>query len=242
MPDTHFHPDALVRPEGIFERRMVFCPRLQEFLTEDLIVTCEECGDFAIFCCPCSPNSDVQRRSCHKYRLVFTDGACRDNGALGATSGVGLAVGTDSADSLSQLSIPITTKHDRDHKRTSQRAELLGALYGLRFLGLPSRIIEIEGEDPELKDNISCRKTGNPVWVIATDSEYVVKGMTEWLPQWKVRCTYTRKDSQNLSCTSGRGKSPFFLADIEVCSGTICSPTETPSQQILTYSSKSTKR
>ena len=26
-------------------------------------------------------------------------------------------------------------------------------------------------------------------WVIATDSEYVVKGMTEWLPAWKV-CTY----------------------------------------------------
>lgn len=27
-------------------------------------------------------------------------------------------------------------------------------------------------------------------WVIATDSEYVVKGMTEWLPAWKVcaRC------------------------------------------------------
>ncbi|KAL9028154.1 MAG: hypothetical protein Q9196_003436 [Gyalolechia fulgens] len=22
-------------------------------------------------------------------------------------------------------------------------------------------------------------------WIIATDSEYVVKGMTEWLPRWK---------------------------------------------------------
>jgi ribonuclease HI len=23
-------------------------------------------------------------------------------------------------------------------------------------------------------------------WIIAIDSEYVVKGMTEWLPKWKV--------------------------------------------------------
>lgn len=26
-------------------------------------------------------------------------------------------------------------------------------------------------------------------WIIATDSEYVVKGMTEWLPTWEVSCT-----------------------------------------------------
>ena len=31
-------------------------------------------------------------------------------------------------------------------------------------------------------------RSGAPdaVWVVATDSEYVVKGMTEWLPAWKV--------------------------------------------------------
>ena len=27
---------------------------------------------------------------------------------------------------------------------------------------------------------------GSKAWIVATDSEYVVKGITEWLPTWKV--------------------------------------------------------
>ncbi len=32
-------------------------------------------------------------------------------------------------------------------------------------------------------------------WVITSDSEYVVKGITEWLPNWKVSLTNCRKTS-----------------------------------------------
>lgn len=36
------------------------------------------------------------------------------------------------------------------------------------------------------RGNFNPNEAEKKVWIIATDSEYVVKGMTEWLPTWKV--------------------------------------------------------
>ena len=36
------------------------------------------------------------------------------------------------------------------------------------------------------KDGSHRSRDLDKAWVIATDSEYVVKGMTEWLQSWKV--------------------------------------------------------
>ena len=74
--------------------------------------------------------------------------------------------------------MPITAAVDPGQKRTSQRAELLAALAGLRFL---SGAYEANHSDSD-KDS---DEIDNP-WVITTDSEYVVEGMTEWLPTWKM--------------------------------------------------------
>ena len=54
--------------------------------------------------------------------------------------------------------------------RSNQRAELCAAKLGVELLA------EAYAEESKAK-----------AWIIATDSEYVVKGMTEWLPTWKVR-------------------------------------------------------
>ncbi|KAL9047111.1 MAG: hypothetical protein Q9206_006898 [Seirophora lacunosa] len=116
------------------------------------------------------------RKLCHHFRLVFTDGACRQNGQQGATAGIGIA--GSKAEEL-HLSLPITTDMDPTHKRTSQRAELLAALEGLQYLANQSKRRKVvEG----IKSNSPDQEKS---WIIATDSLYVVEGMTEWLPVWK---------------------------------------------------------
>jgi len=105
--------------------------------------------------------------------VVFTDGACSRNGFDGAVSGIG---GTYGNDVDYQWSIPVDERIDSTPIRTNQRAELLAAIEGVRRLGdfLESKV----EENPPL----------NPrsVMVVATDSEYVCKGVTEWMPKWKV--------------------------------------------------------
>jgi len=116
---------------------------------------------------------------CHHFRLVFTDGACLNNGQVGAKAGLGVAVG--SLESGHHLSLPVNLNVDAGQRRTSQRAEQLAALHGLAYLSEmtklnTSRHYSNPPKEPEEDMN----------WIIATDSEYVVKGMTEWVPEWKV--------------------------------------------------------
>ena len=80
--------------------------------------------------------------------------------------------------------MPITDLEDDFALRSNQRAELHAAKLGLEFLAEAHRI----NTEPEDESN---------VWVIATDSEYVVKGMTEWLPTWRVS-NYPDKGFYNL--------------------------------------------
>lgn len=83
------------------------------------------------------------------------------------------------------MAAPIDDRMDPVGKRTSQRAELLAALEGLRMM---CRVTALD--DCEAHESREYASRGDPrAWVITTDSEYVVKGMTEWLPRWKVRHT-----------------------------------------------------
>lgn len=158
-------------PQGIYGRRLRLCPSLESCETSDLILTCPDCNRFYLVCCSCRKRYRKTERPCHNYRLVFTDGACRNNGQMGATAGIGIAYGTDEQ---SQISIPITDEEDDFPRRTSQRTELLAALTGLQYVCEPVCSLVHGRGDP------------NRSLIIASDSEYVVKGMTEWLPRWKV--------------------------------------------------------
>lgn len=166
--------------EGVIGRKMVFCPKLQAFDVDELIQSCDDCNDFVLYCCSCSQSRPNLKKPCHHFRLVFTDGACIQNGHRAATSGIGMAYGKNGE---SQQAIPVTELMDQGQKRTSQRAELLAAFHGVQFLAEADRL-----GAPEIKRR---KKTHGPrdsekAWIVATDSEYVVKGMTEWLPAWKV--------------------------------------------------------
>ncbi|KAJ7740217.1 ribonuclease H-like domain-containing protein, partial [Mycena maculata] len=101
------------------------------------------------------------------HRLVFVDGACPNNGQPGARGGIGCAIGNSSKD---QISVPVTEAMDPGARRTSQRAELLAALHGLHFI-VGTSSAEHDAREGE--------------YIIVADSEYVLKGMTEWMPRWK---------------------------------------------------------
>jgi ribonuclease HI len=161
-----YHPGT----EGVIERRMVFCETLlSTFDTGELLSQCPDCLRFCAYCC------QHESSTCHHFALAFTDGSCLNNGQVGATSGLGIAIGSIGIGD-DQWSIPVDGSVDSDPRRTSQRAELLAAIEGLR----------------RLCDNSTrggarhgTRRQAGQCWVIVTDSEYVVKGMTEWVPVWK---------------------------------------------------------
>ncbi|EMD41108.1 hypothetical protein CERSUDRAFT_103428 [Gelatoporia subvermispora B] len=169
--------------EGVFGRRFQFCPTLkrQAQKPSDLILTCPRCLDYAARCCH-HVNFESEQ-ACHHYRLVFTDGACLSNGQSGATAGIGIAMGELDG---RQWSVPIDNSIDSFPKRSSQRAELLAAIHALRFLSetrIKAALESPHGHRQAImhQDDVQDREC----WVVTTDSEYVVKGITEWFPQWK---------------------------------------------------------
>ena len=180
--------------QGVIGRKLVLCKRLLGYPTADLIKLCPGCERFVLYCCHCSLDYYDERTGrfnypaepCHHFRLIFTAGACHSNGQGIATAGIGVANGKKMA---SKLSIPIMESDDPNRRRSGHRAELLAALCavtgviaadGRSLMSERKRAIAAAaelGEDLE-EDEVS--------WIIATDSEYVVKGMTEWLPACRV--------------------------------------------------------
>lgn len=88
--------------------------------------------------------------------LIFIDGACSNNGTPQARAGYGVKWGAHSN---------LSSRLEGDGPETSNRAELRAAIVAL---GL--RAWNGEGFDKV---------------VLACDSEYVVKGISEWVPVWK---------------------------------------------------------
>lgn len=162
--------------EGVFDRRLYFCPRLQSFGVNELILTCPCCQGFFLYCCHCSlREGNLEDGPCHHYPLVLTDGACRNNGKEDATAGIGFVFGTLEDQ---QYGIPVTTDMDDFAKQTSQRAELLAAINGLQYM------CEVTRANAE--DALNTVNNPHKTIIVATDSQYVVSGITTWFPDWKV--------------------------------------------------------
>ncbi|TKW58156.1 Ribonuclease H1 [Colletotrichum tanaceti] len=95
--------------------------------------------------------------------VIAVDGACRGNGMTDAIAAVGVYVGEDSPYNMSlRLDEP---------NPTNQIAELRAGYHGLKV----ARDIQRVGVK-----NIKLTKV-----VIKSDSEYLVKGMTEWVFRWE---------------------------------------------------------
>ncbi|PBK73628.1 ribonuclease H-like protein [Armillaria solidipes] len=175
--------------KGVFNRRFRFCGFFREKPARDLITQCQRCTRYYAACCAHQSLRGSLVVPCHHDKLVFTDGACSNNGRQGATAGIGVVIG--GAEEC-RWSIPIDDNIDPDSPRTSQRAELLAALEGLEKLREEETYIDgSEGEQPRRHQTAKFKthKSANPsdpyTWVIVTDSEYVILGMTEYIYKWR---------------------------------------------------------
>ncbi|PCD20109.1 hypothetical protein AU210_016765, partial [Fusarium oxysporum f. sp. radicis-cucumerinum] len=100
----------------------------------------------------------------HDCIFIAVDGACRGNGTPDAKAAIGVFVGETSSFNRSLFATPGT--RDEPNRRTERRIVALEqALEILRTKAL--------GEEPLHKV------------VIKADSEYLVKGMTEWVFKWE---------------------------------------------------------
>jgi len=90
--------------------------------------------------------------------VIYTDGACENNGQSKAAAGVGVYFGADDARNISEA-LPGSTQ-------TNQRAEMMAVIRALETI------------------NEEKSKPRGPV-IIKSDSNYTVKGHREWMPKWK---------------------------------------------------------
>ena len=170
---------------GVIEqRKFTLCPTEADYEFSLLFVECEFCSRlFASCCIHKSYGGDLYRteleggRCCHFSKLVFTDGACSNNGLDGAKGGLGITIGVSEEYCWST---PVTDAVDPSAAaRTNQRAELLAAIEGLKKL-----------EDRFREDHHTSTgyipKQKRREYIVVSDSEYVVKGITEWFPTWRV--------------------------------------------------------
>ncbi len=147
------------------------------FPLDRLIVECN-CGRSFPACCRHQfYDGDLHEGEdfpCHDFQLVFTDGACSNNGMVNAKAGLGITLGGGKY----SWSIPVDDTIDLRHPRTNQRAELLAAIEGLK---------KLYDVDHRGYKKCAMRHMSKDAYILVTDSEYVTKGITEWLPAWRVR-------------------------------------------------------
>lgn len=149
------------------------CPGVYDRHGEDPTIpqVCRKNGEFSALCC--------QHKHCHWRPAVFVDGACLGNGSVNARSGYAVVWGVNEDQAIS---ISIDASEDPCKPRSNQRAELLATLQGVRVL---KELKELDQQNSRGSDNQPCG--ARPEYLVATDSEYVVKGITQWMPKWEVR-------------------------------------------------------
>jgi ribonuclease HI len=183
--------------QEVINRKLQLCEYLLGLDVEQLQQICDHCNLWYMLCCSCNgkrkermveaeksgiswehieEEDGMGSTVCHHFRLVFVDGAAINNGKPTARAGFGCVV---SYEKDGQISLPVVDSVDGVQKRSNQRAELLAAITGLHLL---------DQLNPHTPDEVAKwkEKSDKVVWVIASDSEYVVKGMTEWFLGWKV--------------------------------------------------------
>ncbi|KAJ6184329.1 hypothetical protein N7519_005630 [Penicillium mononematosum] len=134
--------------------------------------------DIGSWVCLACPTSTRKCRDCKQYEghedslVIAIHGDCL-NEKTGKRSAIGVFYGRGNAGNISW---PIPGKDDHSH--TTQIAELTACLRALRNA---TSIIERRRKMMRKGKVLMPLNT----FVIKTDSEYLVRGLTEWLPKWK---------------------------------------------------------
>ena len=177
-------------------RKFFFCPTLSDYDVSNLIVECPNCTTLFAACCAHQSFGghmfEPEQPVCHHLQLVFTSGACSNNGqGYAAKAGLGIVIGVD--DLFWSIAVD-DTLDTAPSPRTNQRAELLAAIEGLKKLELVHQFCSDMGDGVNHSNSATssqraiadegCRAN----YIVVTNSEYVVKGITEWFPEWRVSC------------------------------------------------------
>lgn len=132
------------------------------------------------------------RASNNRQFLIYTDGACSENGGPDARGGCSFVYkDCTQIPTAGRVSFPLENRGPTGevHQHTSNRAELRAVIAALRFR-------RWDGE-------------GYTSLVIATDSEYVAHGATQWVKAWlrngwKTRTGATVKNQDLWKCLFGQ--------------------------------------
>lgn len=112
----------------------------------------------------------AQRRRPKRFVLVHADESCLRNGAEDASpGGAGVLLETSTPDGIARRDVFISAPDT-----TNNRMALAGAIAAFALLSQRGRRYRV---------------------LFVSDSEYLVKGMTEWLPSWQAR-GWRRKGGQ----------------------------------------------
>eukprot|EP01117_Protostelium_nocturnum_P008886 TRINITY_DN3187_c0_g1_i3.p1 TRINITY_DN3187_c0_g1~~TRINITY_DN3187_c0_g1_i3.p1 ORF type:complete len:176 (-),score=54.49 TRINITY_DN3187_c0_g1_i3:34-561(-) len=119
----------------------------------------------------CSLNSTPQgegNRCVFEFKsrkmIIKVDGACRNNGKEEAIASIGVYFGEGDAQNISNVF--------RDVEPTNQKAELVAGIRALETV-----YVKVATTKPKWNEEEEI--------VIQSDSEYLVKGMNEWIVNWK---------------------------------------------------------
>ncbi|KAK0476759.1 ribonuclease H-like domain-containing protein [Armillaria novae-zelandiae] len=177
-----------VNDHRIVDRKFILAPNVGSRRVHELTTQCSLCKQYFAACSREHYYHGLPRDLlCHNYKLVFTDGACSNNGYGNATSGMGVVMGP--VGSEYRWSIPIDDSIDPGGLRTNQRAELLAAIQGLRLIHRQEMM-----QSKKHSDNSSGAHSNSAhhlcgpldiTFIVVTDSQYVAEGMTAWCPRWK---------------------------------------------------------
>ena len=139
-------------------------PGLVSLPLQQHITPCSTCHRFYALCYFHQESWYEQQKVCHNTYIVFTDGACSNNGRTElAQVGVGVFAGPSHPDTHDETNISIPLKesmfNNAVEQKTSQSAELVAAITGVHwFLGEMDRIM-LEKEPHQLNKKQKRRLT-----------------------------------------------------------------------------------
>ena len=136
---------------------------------------------------------------------IYTDGSSRGNPGPGGWASV-LITEHGTADSRQQIADErdeVIELGGRENLTTNNRMELMGAIKGLQAISSEPLVLSNTNESMDGEASLGQRPIAHNQQLLSvqvcTDSEYVRKGMTEWISGWvkKGWKTSTKKDVLN---------------------------------------------
>jgi len=108
----------------------------------------------------------------HDSFIIYTDGACKNNGSKNARAGIGVYFSNRNDIKINDISEKLLCENP-----TNNKAELTAILKALQ-----------KCQEKDIKQNI----------IIYTDSDYCIKCITFWYPEWIKQPNFNKKKNINI--------------------------------------------